>query len=370
MLKKKKIIFLFSSRFGHFLQNTEITLRQIDKKKLNDYLFALDRFEVDNNDLLNIWKSYENIDIVPYELGIVLAKIFKKDHEYNNHVTVPQKKKAYHSNRILKNLIKRPSQYCLNLINISGKYCTITIRDSVYQNLKYNTFRDKFRDTNIEDIKKIANYLKKKNIKLIKINNSFQKYKIENLFDYGSYKKYNLNDVNNLIKNSYMHIGSGTGVDVTAWLIDHPILQPNNMLGNNFNTRLAIRPSMYIIMSLFQEDKKILSLKKQIKLLQKIKNKYGIDQLSYDLQKKFNLFYKTNNYKEIISAFEEYSKIIDNNFKVSKESLKYQKKFWNIYPNTFINKIGGKNIVISSKQFRGNALLPKSFFKFHKNFLN
>lgn len=93
LLKKKKIVFLNSSRFGHFFQNTEIALRKINKKKLNDYLFVLDEFKVDNEDLLNIWKSYENIEIVPYELGAVLAKVFRKKHEYNTYEMVPQKKK-------------------------------------------------------------------------------------------------------------------------------------------------------------------------------------------------------------------------------------------------------------------------------------
>lgn len=371
LLKKKKIVFLNSSRFGHFFQNTEIALRKINKKKLNDYLFVLDEFKVDNEDLLNIWKSYENIEIVPYELGAVLAKVFRKKHEYNTYEMVPQKKKNFHSNRIFKNLLKNPSKYCLNLINTSGKYCTITIRDSNYQNLKYNDFRDKFRDSEIEDIKKIANFLKKKNIKLIKVNNSLRTYKIKNLFDYGVYKKYNLNDVGNLIKNSYMHIGSGTAIDPAAWFIDHPILNPNIMLGNNYTLRCSTIPSMFIPLNLFdKKNKKILPLSKHIKLLQRIKKKYKVDHLTNYLQKKFNLFYKTNDYREIISAFEEYSKIIDNNFKFSKRLLEYQAKFWNIYPNTFVNKIAGQKIIMNSKKFRGSGFLPKSYFKYHKNFLN
>ena len=31
-LKKEKIIFIFSSRFGHFLQNTEVLLRDLSRK--------------------------------------------------------------------------------------------------------------------------------------------------------------------------------------------------------------------------------------------------------------------------------------------------------------------------------------------------
>ncbi len=73
LIKIEYVVYLFSSRFRHFLLNTEIFLR--DTKSTEKYLFVCED-QIDNSDLLNIWLKY--IDIWPNSLGNFMRFFLKK----------------------------------------------------------------------------------------------------------------------------------------------------------------------------------------------------------------------------------------------------------------------------------------------------
>ena len=152
--KKEKIIYIFSSRFGHFLQNTEILLRDLNRKDIKKTLFVLDE-KIDNYELLDIWKKY-NLDFCSYEFGTLLRLLKRKKKIINHYQTVPKNKKKYLKNRIIKNLIPE------NKLSVPNEYLSITFRDSKYNKINYNTYNDEFRDTKKKDIRLLINFFKKK----------------------------------------------------------------------------------------------------------------------------------------------------------------------------------------------------------------
>lgn len=356
--KKKKIIFLFSSRFGHFIQNTEITLRELSRKEINETVFALDR-KIDNLELLRIWEKYD-LDFCSYEFGKFLSYFKKKNYFFNHWNTVPQKK-TFIFKKVLKNIINKKKFF-------DFEYNSITFRDSNYNLINYNNSGGSFRDTKKKDIKKIITYFNKKKIKIIKVNKSEKK--IFGINDYGYNKNYKLDDALCIINGSKIHIGSSTGLDMAAGIFDKPMINPNTLLGNNLISRLYTFPTFILPINLkFKKTKKIVPLSKQIEYLKIAEKKKIINHLDYDLQKLFAVYYETNTYDEIISTYKEYVIFLKNNLKVNKVLKKYQDKFWSIYPKIYKMRVNNQNITTTSNNFYGNVFIPINYFKKYKDFL-
>ena len=355
--KKEKIIYIFSSRFGHFLQNTEILLRELNRKEIKKTLFVLDE-KIDNYELLDIWKKY-NLDFCSYEFGKLLSLVKKKAY-YNHFVTVPQKKLFFQNKRILKHLIPNHQIF-------DSEYTTITFRDSKYNIENYNYSGDMFRDTKKKDIRLLVEYFKKKKIKLVKVNKSFDK--VNGIIDYGYNKNYELEKAFSIIKNTKFHIGSSTGIDTVAAFCDKPMINPNTLLGNNFISRLYTYPTFIIPINLkYKKDRSIVPLSKQVKLLKYAEKNIFLHHLDINLQNKFGVYYESNSFLEIISGYEEYNYFLKNKFKFNKKFINYQKKFWSIYPKVYKNRIK-TNIITTSNKFIGNIFIPSSYFDKYKNFL-
>ena len=68
--KKTNIVKLFSSKFGHFLVNTEIFLRERYNNKENFIFFTEET--IDNKLLLNLWNK--KLKITSYNVGFFLQK--------------------------------------------------------------------------------------------------------------------------------------------------------------------------------------------------------------------------------------------------------------------------------------------------------
>ena len=146
LIKIEYFVYFFSSRFGHFLQNTEIFLR--DVKSTEKYLFVCED-QIDNLDLFNIWSKH--INIWPNSLGNFMRFFLNKKPIHIKSLTVPQNKK-YLKNRVIKNIKLNPDYKVLQNFK-KKKYVTVTIRDSKYNEKVYNDFRDPFRNTKIKDFK-------------------------------------------------------------------------------------------------------------------------------------------------------------------------------------------------------------------------
>lgn len=359
-LKKEKIIFIFSSRFGHFLQNTEVLLRDLSRKEIKKTLFVLDE-KIDNEELLDIWKKYD-LDFCSYEFGTLLRLVKKHKKIINHYDLVPKNKKKYLKNRIIKYLVSE------NKLSVPYEYLSITFRDSKYNNINYNTFNDEFRDTKKKDMRLLINYFKKRKIHLIKVNKTLTS-KVYGIEDYGFNSNYKVENSFRLIKNSKIHIGSSTGIDTFAAFVDKPMINVNTLLGNNFISRLYTFPTFILPINLkFFSNKKIVPLSEQIKFLKYAEDKYQINHLDNKLQKEIGVYYETNSYTEIISCYNEYLRFIKKKFHLDKKLKYYQKKFWSIYPKTYTHKFSKTEI--TSSRFYGKVFIPSSYFEKYKNFLD
>ena len=247
--EKKYIVYLFSSRFGHFLMNTEIFLRNLNSTK--EYLFVTEN-KIDNQDLLNIWKR--KLDIFPMYLGDFLRVFLNFKIIHIRALVIPQSRK-YIKKRIIKKIKLNPNFENFNSLN-KKKYISLTIRDSEYNKKMYNDYRASFRDTNLKDFKKTISYFVKKKNNFVKVNKSFNDYKIKSMLDYGLSQDYDLETAFSIIKNSEFHIGSSTGLDTYPALIDKKMVIFNAMFGASFTSRLHTFPTMFIPSILFLKKTK------------------------------------------------------------------------------------------------------------------
>ena len=365
LIKKKYVIYLFSSRFGHFLQNTEVFLRNKIKKK--ECIFIKED-KVDNIQLLKLWSK--KIDISPIVVGDFLRFFLRKNVIHLRTITVPQDKN-FLKTRFIKKISLEPKKEIINKFK-KNDYITFSLRDSSYnQKIHHNGLRDNFRDSNIDDFKKIiiSSNIKKKNI-FIKVNNSFKKTKIKNFYDYGFDKSYDLETALYLIKNSKYHIGSNTAIDTYAALIDQKVLLFNTMLGTSFPTRLYTSPSLFVPLNIFyKKNKRLVPLSKQIELLQHCEKKFNSSDLTKDALNYFGIFIKSNSTDEMMNIFKEFKKLIKRSFLLNKKEKKIQESFWNIYPTKWYKIDKGQKIIFNSPNFRGNLILSSYYVSKYKNFL-
>ena len=365
LLNKKYVVYLFSSRFGHFLQNTEIFLR--NKKNLKDYIFVTESI-IDNKELLELWSKY--IDIYPMFIGDFLRFFLKKKDIHLRPYIVPQDKK-FQESRILKNIFLSPDKKKISKF-VNKKYITISFRDSAYNKKFHNTgSRDSYRDTNNSDMKKVINYFSKKNYTFIKINTSFKKFNCPNIFDYGFSKNYNLETALEFIKNADYHIGSNTAIDTYAAFIDKKIILSNVLLGASFPSRLHTSPCLFTPINIFyKKNNKFVPLSKQIEFLKYSEQKFNVSHFSKDSLRFFGIYAQTNSYDEIIDTAEEYQKLVKNSFLLDKNLKDKQKLFWKIYSETWSIIDRNEKIVINSKNFKGNLILSEKYTKKYKGFLS
>lgn len=363
LIKIEYVVYLFSSRFGHFLQNTEIFLR--DVKSTEKYLFVCED-QIDNLDLFNIWSKH--INIWPNSLGNFMRFFLSKKPIHIKSLTVPQNKK-YLKNRVIKNIKLNPDYKVLQNFK-KKKYVTVTIRDSKYNEKMYNDFRDPFRNTKIKDFKKTINSLNKGNLNFVKVNKSFKKINIRNFTDYGSSNNYNLDTAFSLINEAYYHIGSSTGLDVYAAFADKQLVIFNVFFGSNFMSRLHTVPSMFIpINTFYKKTNRIVPLRKQFEMYNISEKKFNLPHFGKKEMDYFGIYQETNSFDEMKNAIKEYEKLINNSFSLDKETKNVQKSFWKNSPKTWNYNNEIKKINFFNKKFKGSFLISKYYVHKYKEFL-
>jgi putative glycosyltransferase (TIGR04372 family) len=364
LLRKKYVVYMFSSRFGHFLQNTEIFLRKRIKKK--KFIFVTENI-IDNCDLLKLWSKY--IDICPIAAGDFLRLFFQKKVMHLRPYIVPQDKN-YQKNRIIKNIPLNPQQEIVNKYK-KKNYITFSLRDSAYNKKFHNDFRDDFRDSNIAGLKKIIQYSntkKERNI-FVRVNKSFKKTNFF-FYDYGYDKNYDLETALYLIKNSKYHIGSNTAIDTYAAFVDKKVLLFNSLFGANFASRLYTQPSLFVPINIYFKYKKTLvCLSKQVEFQKDCEMRFNSPHFTKQSLDFYGIFIRPNSNDEMVNIYKEFQKLVNKSFLLNKLEKKNQKLFWSIYPKNWkiIDQI--HNISYNSPDFRGNLILSSYYVNKYKNFL-
>tara|TARA_A100001011_G_scaffold383407_1_gene454574 strand:- start:407 stop:1597 length:1191 start_codon:yes stop_codon:yes gene_type:complete len=361
--KKTNIVKLFSSKFGHFLVNTEIFLREKYSSKENFIFFTEET--IDNELLLNLWNK--KIKIISYDVGFFLQKCsFFTNWKYYDlrDFTFPRNKKKYRD----KNYLFPKKQ-----INFDrGKYFTCSIRTSNYN--KYTQLFNKkeldsfqsWRDTDINNFLLAMSRATSKKMQAIIINklfkNNLKKKKHKNLI---FHKNYDLEKIFNYVINSKFHLASSTGIDSISYLNNIPTAYVNGTLGLGFHSISFSDLSIFCPLNIYSvSEKKILSLKEHIKLLKDLQKKFNIDRLELEHQKYYGVRYEKQSSDEIYNVILEIKKLSQNKNFLKKKDITLQKKFWKIYPDKWY--FNYTNACIFNKRLNKTIISPYFLRKYER----
>lgn len=363
--KKIKLVKLFSSKFGHFLVNTEIFLREEYSKNYKFIFFTED--VIDNDDLLKLWKK--KIFIISSNSGFFLYKClfflgwqFYDLREY----TFPRKMDVYRK----KNFLFKKKK-----LNFKFNYFTSSIRTFNYN--KHTQTLDKidpdpyqsWRDTNLNNFFSAISKTTNKNKKTFIINKLFDSSFLNNKKNLIFYKKnYDLNKVFNLTLGSKFHLASCTGIDSISYLQNIPTAYINGTLGLGFHSVSFSDKAIFCPLNIYSFKKKqILSLKEQIDLLRHLQKKFNIDRFEAKHQKYYDIKYVQQSYDEILNIIIEIDKLSSGKNIMTKFDESLQNKFWNIYPNKWFTV---SKTCVFNKQFNKTILSPYFLRKHRKLYLN
>ena len=333
--KKINLVKLFSSKFGHFLVNTEIFLRE--KYNPNQTFIFFTEDVVDNEELFNLWKK--KIFIISSSTGYFLYKILPflnwKYYDLRN-FTFPKEINKFRNKNFLFNIKKSKSKK-------KYSYFTSSIRKSNYHKLtQLNNENDpdpyqSWRDTNLNNFFLALFKAINKNNRSFLINKFFdikflKRYKKDYLYYYK--KNYNLEKIFSLILNSKFHLSSSTGIDVVSYLNNIPTAYVNGTLGLGFHSISFSDQSVFCPLNIYSvKEKKIISLKKQVELLKDLQKKFKIDRFEKIHQKYYGIRYLNQTSDEIYNIIMEIDKLSSGKNILNKPDEILQKKFWKIYPN-------------------------------------
>ena len=340
--KKINLVKIFSSKFGHFLLNTESFLRtKFSSKKI--FIFFTEK-KIDNQELLELWKK--KIYIVNFNTGFFLSKCVSflnwSYYDLRDFIFINKKILRY-KNFLFSYKTKKPDDF-----QISKNYFTCSIRSSNYNKhyqlyepiSKYNY--QSWRDTNIENFNDAIS-------KFLSVNNSnYKSYLVNKLvksesilknnkkFFFFSKAQYKLDKIFDLIINSKFHVSSSTGIDMVALLNNIPTAHLNTTLGVGFHGINFQDKSIICPLNIFSlSEKRILSLSEHVSLLKEIEDKFKVDRLEGELQKKYNVKYTQLKSDEIFNAIKEIHNLSKGKNILSNTDKILQKKFWSIYPKVW-----------------------------------
>ena len=362
-LKYEKVIlvYMFSSKFGHFYTNTELYLRSQYSNK-NGYIFYPEEI-IDNKNLLNEWKKiiYVTHNLIGFALSKItnifnIQKVNLRDYSAIN------RKEFFKKGYLVKE--KKPLK----------NFFTCSVRLSKYQKLNQLQELDyqSYRDTDVDNFNyAISKFLnEKKNMKSLLINsNADYLFDTKNKLKIDSFS-YNASDkidvlVDKFCKSSF-HFGATTGVDTVGFAQNVPCGLYNMILCATFN--FLTYPSKCIVSPLLlynEKNKKYLSLKKNIELNKFMEKNFKKNRFDLEDQKKFNLKYIKNSKDEMYNLLIETHLISSENLILTEEEKKMQELFWKNYPLIEKDPLTG---VVMSDQRSFKPLISPYFLNKHRNF--
>lgn len=341
LIKYQKLIFVLthSSKFGHFLINTENYVNE-NREALNQSIFTCEGI-VDTDHLFRKWEKHINI----YRNFSGLAKIYSRYFPFFFSLQSTREAKYYYPGEWYNSFSNftfydehntEEAKKMLESLKIE-KYITITIRDSNYvlnSVQKYNpqTWRDPFYSEFIE----VFEYLLNQGYGIIILNST--KFDISRfsgkLVRFESYFGEDLDSQIFLIKNATLHIGSCTAIDVVAFYYRKYTALLHVPLGLPFSTAVTkfanILPLKYFLI----KERRFLRLSEYFTML----NFLGArGRFEFENQKTLGIIAIPNDSSEILNCVKESLETIEKGKLIlASKAPELQQAFWNIYPNPWI----------------------------------
>lgn len=359
--KNVTLVYMFSSKFGHFYTNTELFLRSEYSNK-NGYIFYPEEL-IDNENLLNEWKKI--IYVTDNYIGFAISKISKILNI--NKIDLRDFSAVKRENFFNKG-------YLVKKKNPIKNFFTCSVRLSNYQKLNQSQEADyqSYRDTNVDNFNyAISKFLNdKKNMKSLLINSNadqlFEKYNKLNIDNFFYNVSSNIDVLIDKFCQSSFHFGATTGVDTVGFAQNIPCGLYNMILGATFN--FLTYPTKCIVSPLLLYDKKInkyLSLRKNIELNKFMEKNFNKNRFDLSDQKKFNLEYVKNSKDEMYNLLLETYHYSNEDLILSEDEEKMQQLFWKNYPLIEKDPLTG---VIMSDQNEFKPLISPYFLNKHRNF--
>ena len=373
-LVKKKFVVLFTNRFGHFIQNTEVFMLEGVEGCIDDYVFILMPY-VETSELLALWKRKIKYT-VPYSVGYFLIKTKVKNVIDISASTLPQSEKKYLNNKSVFNELIDPNGVVFNTLKNRyqiDKFVTFSVRESDYGFTNSRGVDAPYRDTHSINLQMSLDYLNANGYKIIRVNKSriSVDVDVDFIFDYGICDNYKLEEALTFIKHAQFHIGTSTGIDIYPTMAGVPTLQTNAFLGLSFILRAYKKRGIYLPMKIFSTRlNRYCTLEEEINFL-KISQYLKHDHILPEDQKKFGCVYVNNSEKEILDAVKEIECISRENFKLTADDICKQNAFWKKYPSTWKNDVKSDVAIIDiiGNGFNHKGLISPSFLRSHYDYL-
>ena len=177
-----------------------------------------------------------------------------------------------------------------------------------------------------------------------------------------------MTEIFKLILNSKFHLSSCTGIDSVSYLNNIPTAYINGTLGLGFHTVSFSDKSIFCPLNIYSiKEKKIISLKKQLELLNHLQNKFNIDRFEKIHQDYYGIKYIKQTSDEILNIIKEIDKLSSGKNILNEEDKFLQKKFWDIYPKKWIMPL--TKTLIFDKSLNSTIISPYFLKKHHKLYL-
>ena len=246
-------------------------------------------------------------------------------------------------------------------INKDEKFVCINSRDDGYfkDNKNIDFSYHSYRNVDIELFKKVAQYLTKKGIKVIRVGKNPEKkisFANDNIIDYSSSAlRSDFMDLY-LVSKSYFYIGAGGGLDVL------PLLFRTPKLTTNLVPIIGVSAECKNVMTIFKHHFST-KLNKKLSIKEITENNLDTCYHADEFIKK-NIQLINNSSEELINAAEDMIMKINKKLIFNENEKRQQEKFWSSFP---LDKKNADKIPLHGNV---SGLIAPSFLEKNKYLLN